>query len=216
MGSRRLLLVVLVIVACGLSAYAFYRAGRASVGEPPALKASVPAVAPSGDAVFAVDRKARLAEPTAAPEAEEEPEDPSAVTWSPSSPGPQPAGEVTAAERPRPWWPDEVDREETASRDNAPWQRGPGEAEDGSSTVNPDRPYRPEWDQSQAPGYSMPYPPPGVQWREGENMAPPPGSGVQARPGAPPMVPGMGGPKPAPAPGSGYIPATGTRHPGGG
>jgi hypothetical protein len=59
----------------------------------------------------------------------------------------------------------------------------PGERKDGTALLNPDRPYRPDWDSKQVPGMNIPYPASPNDYREGRTMAYPSASGVQAAPG---------------------------------
>jgi hypothetical protein len=71
----------------------------------------------------------------------------------------------------------------------------PGENKDGTAQLNPDRPYRPEWDSKQVPGLNIPYPNSPNDYREGKTFAYPPASAVQDAPGDPPkMPPGNGEP----------------------
>jgi hypothetical protein len=71
----------------------------------------------------------------------------------------------------------------------------PGERKDGAALLNPDRPYRPEWDSKQVPGQNIPYPASPNDYREGRTMAYPPAGAVQEAPGEPPkMPPGSGEP----------------------
>ncbi len=75
----------------------------------------------------------------------------------------------------------------------------PGERKDGTALLNPDRPYRPEWDSKQVPGLNLPYPASPNDYREGSTLAYPPATAVQEAPGEPPkMPPGTGEPPKAP------------------
>jgi hypothetical protein len=72
----------------------------------------------------------------------------------------------------------------------------PGERKDGTALLNPDRTYRPEWDNKLVPGSTLAYPPSANDYREGRSFAYPPGSAVQQSPGAPPTMPQTGGEPP--------------------
>lgn len=227
--TRKIALLLAALV--GLALFASSVASRREVPEPAGPAVKTEPQAKRGDGVFATEAEARRADEadgtaaTSAPGSElaegEEPET-GEEDWQ---------GGDTDPYEPEPVW----SREGTGSR-GVPVERRrprsgsgeeyvseasgrgtrPGEGAPGRSAVNPDRPYRPEWDSSQAPGSSIPYPPPGTRWREGENLAYPPGSGTQSAPGQPPMVPRSGsGPRPAPP---GHVPGTNTpqRYPGGG
>ncbi len=75
----------------------------------------------------------------------------------------------------------------------------PGERKDGTALLNPDRSYRPEWDNKLVPGASLAYPPSANDYREGRTFAYPPGSAVQQAPGEPPAMPqGSGEPPKGP------------------
>jgi hypothetical protein len=75
-----------------------------------------------------------------------------------------------------------------------------GARKDGTALLNPDRPYRPDWDTKQVPGLNLPYPASPNDYREGRTMAYPPGSAVQEAPGEPPkMPPSSGEPPKAPS-----------------
>ena len=75
-----------------------------------------------------------------------------------------------------------------------------GERRDGTALLNPDRPYRPDWDSKQVPGLNLPYPNSPNDYREGRTMAYPPGNAVQEAPGEPPkMPPSTGEPPKAPS-----------------
>ena len=76
----------------------------------------------------------------------------------------------------------------------------PGERKDGTALLNPDRPYRPDWDSKQVPGLNIPFPASPNDLREGRTMAFPPASAVQDAPGEPPkMAPGNGEPPKGPS-----------------
>jgi hypothetical protein len=76
----------------------------------------------------------------------------------------------------------------------------PGERQEGTALLNPDRTYRPEWDNKLVPGATLPYPPSANDYREGRTFAYPPASGVQQAPGAPPTMPqGSGEPPKGPS-----------------
>ena len=76
----------------------------------------------------------------------------------------------------------------------------PGARKDGTALLNPDRPYRPDWDTRQVPGLNLPYPNSLNDYREGRTMAYPPGNAVQEAPGEPPkMPPSTGEPPKAPS-----------------
>lgn len=72
----------------------------------------------------------------------------------------------------------------------------PGERRDGTALLNPDRTYRPEWDNKLVPGSTLAYPPSANDYREGRTFAYPPGSAVQQSPGAPPTMPQTSGEPP--------------------
>ncbi len=75
-----------------------------------------------------------------------------------------------------------------------------GARKDGTALLNPDRPYRPDWDTKQVPGLNLPYPASPNDYREGRTMAYPPGNAVQEAPGEPPkMPPSSGEPPKAPS-----------------
>jgi hypothetical protein len=75
-----------------------------------------------------------------------------------------------------------------------------GARKDGTALLNPDRPYRPDWDTKQVPGLNLPYPASPNDYREGRTMAYPPGNAVQESPGEPPkMPPSSGEPPKAPS-----------------
>jgi hypothetical protein len=65
----------------------------------------------------------------------------------------------------------------------------PGERKDGTALLNPDRPYRPEWDSTRVPGMNIPYPNSPNDYVEGKTFAYPPASAVQEAPGEPPKMP---------------------------
>jgi hypothetical protein len=71
-----------------------------------------------------------------------------------------------------------------------------GARKDGTALLNPDRPYRPDWDTKQVPGLNLPYPASPNDYREGRTMAYPPGSAVQEAPGEPPKMPPSSGEPP--------------------
>ena len=74
-----------------------------------------------------------------------------------------------------------------------------GARKDGSALLNPDRPYRGDWDTKQVPGLNLPYPAAPNDYREGRTLAYPPAGAVQQAPGEPPkMPPGNGEPPKAP------------------
>ena len=77
----------------------------------------------------------------------------------------------------------------------------PGERKDGTALLNPDRPYRPDWDSKQVPGLNIPLPASPNDLREGRTMAFPPASAVQEAPGEPPRMPQSSG-EPPKAPGN--------------
>lgn len=64
----------------------------------------------------------------------------------------------------------------------------PGEGLPGKALFNPNRDYRPEWDSTLVPGYSMPFPNSRDDYVEGKTLPYPPGNGLQQRPGYPPVV----------------------------
>ena len=64
----------------------------------------------------------------------------------------------------------------------------PGEGPGGKALFNPNREYRPGWDSTLVPGYSMPYGNSRGDYREGRTLAYPPGNGQQQTPGAPPTM----------------------------
>ena len=72
----------------------------------------------------------------------------------------------------------------------------PGERKDGAALLNPDRPYKPEWDSKQVPGLNIPYPNSPNDLREGKTFAYPPASAVQEAPGEPPKMPPSSGEPP--------------------
>jgi hypothetical protein len=72
----------------------------------------------------------------------------------------------------------------------------PGERKDGTALLNPDRPYRPEWDSKQVPGLNLPYPASPNDYGEGKTLAYPPASAVQEAPGEPPKMPPSSGEPP--------------------
>jgi hypothetical protein len=71
-----------------------------------------------------------------------------------------------------------------------------GARNDGTALLNPDRPYRPDWDTKQVPGLNLPYPASPNDYREGRTMAYPPGKSVQEAPGEPPKMPPSSGEPP--------------------
>ena len=75
----------------------------------------------------------------------------------------------------------------------------PGEGPGGTALLNPDRPYRPEWDSTRVPGQNLPFPNSPNDYREGKTFAYPPAGAVQEAPGEPPkMAPSSGEPPKAP------------------
>ena len=72
----------------------------------------------------------------------------------------------------------------------------PGERKDGTALLNPDRPYKPEWDSKQVPGLNLGYPASPNDYREGKTVAYPPGTAVQAAHGEPPKAPATSGEPP--------------------
>ena len=71
-----------------------------------------------------------------------------------------------------------------------------GERKDGTALLNPDRPYRPEWDSTRVPGMNIPNPNSPNDYREGKTFAYPPAPAVQAAPGEPPKAPPTSGEPP--------------------
>jgi hypothetical protein len=71
-----------------------------------------------------------------------------------------------------------------------------GERKDGTALLNPDRPYRPDWDTKQVPGLNLAYPASPNDYREGKTMAYPPAAAVQEAPGEPPKMPPNSGEPP--------------------
>lgn len=63
-----------------------------------------------------------------------------------------------------------------------------GARKDGTALLNPDRPYRPDWDTKQVPGLNLPYPAAPNDYREGRTLSYPPGSAIQEAPGEPPKA----------------------------
>lgn len=72
----------------------------------------------------------------------------------------------------------------------------PGERKDGTALLNPDRPYRPDWDSKLVPGSTLPYPAAPNDYREGRTYSYPPASAVQEAPGEPPKMPPSSGEPP--------------------
>ena len=72
----------------------------------------------------------------------------------------------------------------------------PGERKDGTALLNPDRPYRPEWDSKQVPGLNLANPASANDYVEGKTLAYPPASAVQEAPGDPPKMPPSSGEPP--------------------
>lgn len=72
----------------------------------------------------------------------------------------------------------------------------PGERKDGTALLNPDRPYRPEWDSTRVPGLNIPNPNSPNDYREGRTFAYPPAAAVQEAPGEPPKAPPRSGEPP--------------------
>ena len=60
---------------------------------------------------------------------------------------------------------------------------GPGERKDGKALLNPDRPYRPDYDSKQVPGMNLGLPNSPNDYREGKTFAYPPASATQSAPG---------------------------------
>ena len=87
----------------------------------------------------------------------------------------------------------------------------PGEGPGGTALLNPNRAYRPGWDSTLIPGYSMPYSNSRNDYVEGRTMAYPPGEGVQTTTGGAPMMPAVGGdvPKVVSTPNGGSPPLMG-------
>ncbi len=75
-------------------------------------------------------------------------------------------------------------------------QLPPGERKDGTALLNPDRPYRPEWDSTRVPGMNIPNPNSPNDYREGKTFAYPPAAAVQEAPGEPPKAPPTSGEPP--------------------
>ncbi len=83
----------------------------------------------------------------------------------------------------------------------------PGEGPRGTALLNPNRAYRPGWDSTLIPGYSMPYSNSRNDYVEGRTIAYPPGEGRQSSPGAPPTMTSVGGDVPrGPSSASGWNP----------
>jgi hypothetical protein len=72
----------------------------------------------------------------------------------------------------------------------------PGENKDGTALLNPDRPYRPEWDSTRVPALNIPNPNSSNDYREGKTFGYPPAPAVQAAPGEPPKAPPTSGEPP--------------------
>ncbi|HSS44061.1 MAG TPA: hypothetical protein VLO07_01875 [Thermoanaerobaculia bacterium] len=70
---------------------------------------------------------------------------------------------------------------------------GLGERKDGTALLNPDRPYRPDWDTRQVPGLNLALPNSRNDYREGRTTGFPPATAVQSSPGAPPSMPASSG-----------------------
>ncbi|MGH9316306.1 MAG: hypothetical protein ACRD1P_04285 [Thermoanaerobaculia bacterium] len=70
---------------------------------------------------------------------------------------------------------------------------GLGERKDGTALLNPDRPYRPDWDTRQVPGLNIAHPNSPNDYREGRTTGFPPATAVQSSPGAPPSMPAGSG-----------------------
>ena len=62
--------------------------------------------------------------------------------------------------------------------------------------MNPNRPYRPEWDSKQVPGLNLANPASPNDYVEGKTLAYPPASAVQEAPGDPPKMPPSSGEPP--------------------
>jgi hypothetical protein len=94
---------------------------------------------------------------------------------------------------------------QTATPATTVWR--PGEGPDGKALLNPNRDYRPGWDSTLIPGYSMPYSNSPNDYVEGRTIAYPPGEGRQSNPGAPPTMTTVGGDVPrGPSSASGWNP----------
>jgi hypothetical protein len=77
-----------------------------------------------------------------------------------------------------------------------PGELAPGERKDGTALLNPDRPYRPEWDSTQVPGQDIPFPNSPNDYKEGKTFAYPPATAIQEAPGEPPKMPPSSGEPP--------------------
>jgi len=71
-----------------------------------------------------------------------------------------------------------------------------GRRPDGTALLNPERPYRPEWDSKQVPGLNLPLPASPNDYREGRTIPYPPAAAVQSAPGQPPTMPPPSGEPP--------------------
>ena len=78
----------------------------------------------------------------------------------------------------------------------APEEPPLGSRKDGTALLNPNRPYKPDWDTKQVPGLNLPYPNAPNDYREGRTFAYPPSSAVQEAPGEPPKAPPSSGEPP--------------------
>jgi len=65
----------------------------------------------------------------------------------------------------------------------------PGERKDGTALLNPDRPFRPDWDTKHVPGLNLPYPNSPNDYREGRTFAFPPAAATVGAPGDVPKMP---------------------------
>ena len=65
----------------------------------------------------------------------------------------------------------------------------PGQRKDGTALLNPDRPFRPDWDTKQVPGLNLPYPASPNDYREGRTLSYPPAGATQQAPGDVPKMP---------------------------
>lgn len=59
----------------------------------------------------------------------------------------------------------------------------PGEQKNGTALLNPDRPYRPDWDSKQVPGLNIPLPASPNDYREGKTFGFPSAASTQSAPG---------------------------------
>jgi hypothetical protein len=65
----------------------------------------------------------------------------------------------------------------------------PGERPDGTALLNPDRPFKPDWDTKHVPGLNLAYPNSPNDYREGRTYAYPPAGATQQSPGDVPRMP---------------------------